>query len=475
MRGWRWLEWVAVAAWLLVDSPGWAAGGCEQGRESAARWDSLPVVQAPEPRVALVVGNAAYQSLPPTRNAVNDASDMAAVLSRLGFEVICATDVTQGEFQARLETFHERLRRAGPEAVGLFFYAGHGAQIQNLNYLVPVDAQAMVAPQITGGDRGLARVDVGVATAGVGNLIALDGVLQRIIDAGNRNGSNLIFLDACCDNPWNTPGWGKPKASFNIRGLYWAFGTGYGKTASDGAGRNGVFTQALLQKMALPGATVDQLMKQVTAAVDHETGQQQTPETGGSLVRDFQLIPGQDIVVHTTYEALPLWTRLIYAVLTLASLGLGTGYYRYRRRLAWTSGIDLRDKLAISASLLEEVRRKSRLATADIVGYVKEVRAGKLLALITMNHDLTLGRDSEVNLVIPRETVSGQHARLGWDKAQGGFWIEDLHSSNGTWWDYRERLKAGRRYPLESGRVFHLADEKTPLVVIAHQDKVDRA
>ncbi|MBU0499300.1 MAG: caspase family protein [Gammaproteobacteria bacterium] len=468
---------VAAVGLLLGLNGAWAAGHCDASPEIGRLVGTLPIVRAKEPRLAFVAGNTQYQAFSPTPNAVNDARDMAAVLSRLGFGVICGIDLTQGEFLERLRVFRQKLDQLGPEAVGLFYYAGHGVQIDNTNFIVPVDARPADSSARKGaggqGGRGMQRIDPAEGPEGAVNLIELDRVLRQILDAGNKQGSNLIILDACRDNPLSMKGWAKPRASFNIKGLFWAFGTGYGKTAADGSGRNGVFTKHILERIGIEGATVNQLMMQVTAAVDDETRSAQTPETGGSLVRDFMFIPGSRILVNTTYEETPLWLRVIYGIAALLSLLLVFFYYRYRGRMAWTRGIDLTEKLVVDAQVLEEVKKKSRLVTEDIVGYVKDVRQKKLLALVTPRYDLVLGRNENVNLVIGRDTISGQHACLGWDKERRRFWIEDLNSSNGTWWGKKDRLEPGKRYPLESGRVFYLADERTPLVVIAHKDRIE--
>ncbi len=95
---------------------------------------------AAEPRVALVIGNSAY-AVAPLANPANDARLMAATLRNLGFEVMERIDADQKTMKYAIIEFGERLDQAGSDAVGLFFYAGHGLQVKGENFLVPLNAQ----------------------------------------------------------------------------------------------------------------------------------------------------------------------------------------------------------------------------------------------------------------------------------------------------------------------------------------------
>ncbi len=103
---------------------------------------------APEQRVALVIGNSAYKDAP-LANPVNDARLMAETLRGLGFEVIERTDADQKEMKIAIFELGDRLEAAGKDAVGLFFYAGHGVQVNGENYLIPLDAQIEKQPHVT--------------------------------------------------------------------------------------------------------------------------------------------------------------------------------------------------------------------------------------------------------------------------------------------------------------------------------------
>lgn len=128
-------------------------------------------------RVALVIGNSAYQSVVALPNPANDAADMAAALKALGFEVIEGHDLNQADMVAIVRRFSEAL--PGADA-GLFFYAGHGLQVGGINYLVPIDAK--LAHE---GDLAF-------------EAVKLDLVLEQL---EREAGTALVFLDACRDNP----------------------------------------------------------------------------------------------------------------------------------------------------------------------------------------------------------------------------------------------------------------------------------
>lgn len=443
---------VCFAAFILAFSNVSAEVECTQSAEIRPVLNKLSTVKNPEPRIALVIGNSNYTGdLSTTPNAENDAKDIAAVLQKLGFEVVCGTDVNRKEFINKLRQFKTRLDGMGKDAVSLFYYAGHGVQANNNNYIIPLGAKIENPDKFEN------------------EAINLDIVMGNIVNAGNTHGSNLIILDACRDNPLGD-GWAKPKAEFSIRGMYWAFGTGYGQYAYDGGGRNGTFTKHIINNIHHQGLTIDQLMKKVTAAVDYESGGEQIPEVGGSLIRDFVMIPGNRKIIQTIYEDTPLWQKILFWIALFLLVILAYVYYQHRQKTAWTKGIDLTANLKIDKKVAEEVRQKSRLATDEIVGYVQDVKNKTLMALVTPKYDLVLGRNSNVNVVFNNDSVSGEHAELGWDKEKQEFWLQDKGSTNGTWWGKGKQLEADKRYKLESGKLFYLADQESPVVVIAHAD-----
>ena len=221
---------------------------------------------APADRHALVIGNANYK-VGRLKNPVNDADDMAAQLSRLGFQTTKLTDANQQEMENAINAFGRKLQGGG---VGLFFFAGHGVQVGGFNYLIPVGAN--------------------IDTEGDVKYFAVNAnrVLSKMQDAGNP--LNMVFLDACRNNPFSRrfrsalQGLAPMDAP---RGSLVAYATAPGDVAADGGGRNGVFTKNLLEQMARPGVEVGPMLRLVNAGVQRETGGEQTPFVVHSLTGNF--------------------------------------------------------------------------------------------------------------------------------------------------------------------------------------------
>ena len=222
----------------------------------------------PEPRIALVIGNAAYQ-FGSLRNPVNDATDMAATLKPLGFKVILRTDATQRQMKRALREFRGDLRSGG---VGLFYYAGHGVQSKGRNYLVPVGADIEAESDIED-----ESVDA--------NL-----VLAYMEEAGTR--VNIIILDACRNNPF-ARGFRSGSRGLAImetvaKGTFIAYSTAPGSVASDGDGRNGLYTKHLLASLKDADSDIERVFKRVRTGVADETRNAQIPWDASSLLGDFR-------------------------------------------------------------------------------------------------------------------------------------------------------------------------------------------
>ncbi|HNG96146.1 MAG TPA: caspase family protein, partial [Acidobacteriota bacterium] len=226
-----------------------------------------------ERRVALVIGNGNYP-FGSLRNPVNDATDMAKTLTNLGFEVISRTDVTQREMLALISAFGRQLHSGD---VGLFYFAGHGVQVSGDNFLIPVDAEIKTD----------ADVDV--------YCVELNKVLKQMQTAGNR--FNIVILDACRNNPFLTRSWRNTQPGLAevkaTSGMYIAFATSPGATASDGTGRNGLYTQALLQALNQPGIPIEQTFKTVFREVKQKSNGQQLPYLLPLFDGDFYFLPEQ--------------------------------------------------------------------------------------------------------------------------------------------------------------------------------------
>lgn len=217
-------------------------------------------------RVALLIGNNQYASSP-LRNAVNDARDLGAALKELGFKVIVRENATRKDMTDALREFGAALEGA---STALFFYAGHGMQFKDRNYLIPIDAVMASEDDIT-----LFSIEV--------NL-----VFDRMERAKTR--FNFIILDACRDNPFassfklSSTGLAQMSAP---TGTFIAYATAPGATAQDGYERNGIYTKHILRNIKIPNQQVEIMFKRVREAVDIESRKLQTPWDSSSLKGDF--------------------------------------------------------------------------------------------------------------------------------------------------------------------------------------------
>jgi len=224
-------------------------------------------------RVALVIGNADYKYGGRLANPVNDAGDFANVLRTLGFEVIEGRNLDKRGMDEKIAEFARKLDKAG---TGLFFYAGHGIQVDGVNWLIPVDAR------VEGGDlRPERAAAVKTASINVTQVLSKMEAEQRV---------NLVFLDACRDNPFGRSGPAKGLAPIqNAVGTLTAFSTKPGHVALDGDGRNSPFTTALLKHIPTPGLEIGTVMKRVRVDVIKSTKGEQVPFDESSLITDVVL------------------------------------------------------------------------------------------------------------------------------------------------------------------------------------------
>ena len=224
----------------------------------------------PERRVALVIGNADYR-YSPLRNPSNDARAMAGALQGLGFQVILKVNASWQQMRRAIIDFGQRLKDGG---VGLFYYAGHGVQIQGSNYLIPVGAAIEHEDHVT--------------VEG----IPLNQVLARM--AGAQNKMNIVILDACRNNPFassfRSPTHGLAQTSAPP-GTYIAYATAPGDVAIDGRGRNSVFTESLTRWMSTPGLRIEDVFKRVRTRVYAVSAGRQVPWTSSSITSDFYFVP----------------------------------------------------------------------------------------------------------------------------------------------------------------------------------------
>ena len=227
---------------------------------------AAPVMGAGDIKVALVIGNGKYD-FAPLKNPVNDANDFSRALKNLGFDVILVKDGNKGAMLKAIDRFGNRLKTA---KVGLFYFAGHGVQVNGRNYLIPVSANVEVERDV--------------------ELEGVDAwrVLGRMEDA--RTDVNVVILDACRNNPFARSFRSVSRGLARMdapKGSFVAYATAPGSVALDGAGRNGVFTETLLKYIDTPGLKIEDVFKRVRADVTYATNDRQLPWQSSSLIGDF--------------------------------------------------------------------------------------------------------------------------------------------------------------------------------------------
>ncbi|MBL8348341.1 MAG: caspase family protein [Rubrivivax sp.] len=242
-----------------------------------AQADPGPTPQV-QRRIALVIGNDTYESSP-LANSINDARAMAGVLRDAGFAVMLLTDVDQRQFQLAVREFGERLKASGSGGAGLFYYAGHGVQIKGRNFLIPVRSHIAHEDEVA-----YAAIDA-------------QSVLDKMDSAGN--GTNIVILDACRNNPftrsYRSGQQGLAQMDAPV-GTLVAYATAPGSVAVDSRPgmRNGLYTTHLLEAVRQRGLKVEEVFKQVRGAVLRASGNKQQPWESTALVGDFYFHPPRE-------------------------------------------------------------------------------------------------------------------------------------------------------------------------------------
>jgi uncharacterized caspase-like protein len=226
-------------------------------------------------RVALVIGNGAYQNAPRLPNPANDATDVAAALKRSGFETILATDLDKAAMDEATIRFARAARTAD---VAMFYYSGHAMQFSGVNYLAPIDAKLS-------------------DEADLRRMVRVDDIVADLQQAKNLR---ILVLDSCRDNPLaetlkRSIG---PTRALSVQhglakldspeGMIVAYATQSGRTAEDGGGRNSPYTAAFLKNVE-SREEIGTIFRRVSADVYETTRQSQLPELSLSLIGEFYL------------------------------------------------------------------------------------------------------------------------------------------------------------------------------------------
>jgi len=213
-------------------------------------------------RTALLIGNSNYDK-GPLRNPANDARAMGNILKDLGFDVTLQFNLNLRQMDEAVRGFGQKIKDGG---VGLFYFAGHGVQVDGVNYLAPVGARVEKEQDVK-----FEMLDIGRVTAEM---------------EAAKNGLNILVLDACRNNPFirafrsPNPGLAPINAP---SGTYIAFATAPGTTASDGKGENGLYTQELLTNLKQPGLRLEDVFIRTRVAVKKKSNDMQVPWENGAL------------------------------------------------------------------------------------------------------------------------------------------------------------------------------------------------
>ena len=223
-----------------------------------------------EKRIALIIGNSAYQKSGELENPSNDAELIASALRRANFEVTIEVDADRKTMQESFRKYAAKLTSAGKNSVGFFYYAGHGTQVKGVNYLLPVDADIEDESQVES------------------EAVSASGLMAQLEGVGNK--MNLVILDSCRNNPF------KRGYRAQVRGLapmhappstLIGYSTQPGNVAYDGGNGYSPYAIALHRAIRQAGQTVEQAFKQARAEVNEATDGKQIPWEESSLFVDF--------------------------------------------------------------------------------------------------------------------------------------------------------------------------------------------
>ena len=226
-----------------------------------------------ESRLALVIGQSAYRSVPALPNPANDARAVTQLLTDSGFEVSTASDLSQTQMREKVSEFAGKIAARGADTVALVFYAGHGLQIDGENFLVPID----IDPK--------READIPI------QAVRLNDILNTLTSVPSK--MRILMLDACRNNPFpdlKTAGGGLAlvDAKVGSPGTFLSFSTSPGAVAEDGTGVNSPYTAALLTAGKEQGIPIEETFKRVRLAVNKVTEGRQTPWDSSSLTEDFR-------------------------------------------------------------------------------------------------------------------------------------------------------------------------------------------
>ncbi|CUT14033.1 Bll4091 protein [Bradyrhizobium sp.] len=238
---------------------------------------TIPTEAAAEARLALVIGQSAYRTVPELPNAANDAKGMTELLGNAGFTVTTASNLAQNDMRQAISDFAGKVSASGADTVALVFYAGHGLQIDGENYLVPVDLDPK------------READIPLQGVRLNDLLNTLGALPTR--------ARIFMLDACRNNPFPAlSGAGHGLAIVDTKagapGSFISYSTSPGSEAEDGSGIDSPYTTAALTVAKQPNLPIEEVFKRIRVAVAQSTDGRQIPWESSSLTTDFKFFGG---------------------------------------------------------------------------------------------------------------------------------------------------------------------------------------
>ena len=406
-------------------------------------------------RIALVLGNGDYKSMPTLKNPVPDARAVAEALEKLGFSVDTGYDLSLLEMKEKMLELGTRLARGG---VGVFYFSGHGAEIGGTNYLMPVDAEINPGADVR-------------RTA-----LSMNDVLLNL---GRRIESvNIVILDACRNNPI-------PGQSRNSRlgladvkaptGTLIAYATDPGSLALDGQGEgHSPYTQALLKALSIPCLKVEEVFKKVLVEVNSSTNGAQQPWYNAKILGDFYFNPCKDqqVSINTKLPSSQhegfssefssgghLGNTIIY--LGVVVLGLGLAFVVVR--VEPMRSVIMNRWRALALVMLVKLGQTPG-DKKDTQPYLIGVRgqfAGQKYPLDS--EGLILGRNAFSSKVVfnyKNKSIGDAHAKISFDPTKREFILLDLSSGCSTYLNRNHVVPAGKSINIAPGGFFFLGGKE---------------
>lgn len=381
-------------------------------------------------RHALVIGNANYKNVATLLNPINDSQDICEALKKLRFSATCLYDLP--DRRSMRDAVSNFVRKLKPEDSALFYFAGHGIEVDGENYLIPTEANL----------RSKAYVE--------DEALRVSFIFDELRDANVR--LSIIVLDACRNNPFarvrSIAGTGLSIPSTVPAGSILIYPTAPGKTALDGDGRNGLFTTHLLAHINTGGITIEEMFKRVISGVRNESmklGQEQVPWINLSFTGEFCFV-GCGVRINTEqYQAL---------VKQKEEVERSTRSLQAELQARQQEADQFRQRMLVLEKMLDEQNRKTNLSASELekLNREKEELAKKAVQM----------REQEAEL----NRVRGQIARLESQQAEFAKREKEIAAANEriSFLERQIKLQEERRIVLKGDEIDAIRKERDELL-----------